>query len=65
MTLCWKDLTVHPKTLDVHLFNLRQKLETVGAAIRFNDGRWFVDFGSSSNNQKSLAILDAKPQIPS
>lgn len=48
MTLCWKNLTVHPKTLDVHLFNLRQKLETVGAAIRFNDGKWIIDFANVS-----------------
>jgi DNA-binding response OmpR family regulator len=45
MTLCWKNISVHPKTLDVHLFNLRQKLEDVSAGVRFNGGKWHLDLG--------------------
>ncbi len=63
MTLCWKDLTVHPKTLDVHLFNLRQKLETVGAAICFLEGKWIVDFSKLSIEPKNHADWDSDHQI--
>lgn len=44
MTICWKNISVHPKTLDVHLFNLRQKIESVGGVINFRDGRWLLYF---------------------
>jgi len=44
MTICWKNITVHPKTLDVHLFNLRQKIESVGGTINFRNGMWLLSF---------------------
>lgn len=46
MTKCWKNVSVHPKTLDVHLFNLRQKLEAVGGAVGFRNGSWHLYFNS-------------------
>lgn len=44
MTLCWKNIVVHPKTLDVHLFNLRQKLERIGGVVHFVQGNWYLKF---------------------
>ena len=32
----WKEIKVHPKTIDVHLFNLRKKLQKVNAKIVFD-----------------------------
>lgn len=37
----WGRTNVHPKTVDVHLYNLRRKLHTVGYMIRSEGGgRW-------------------------
>lgn len=37
----WGDTTVHPKTVDVHLYNLRRKLHGYGFLIRSDGGgRW-------------------------
>jgi DNA-binding response OmpR family regulator len=33
MKTLWEGVVVHPKTLDVHLFNLRKKLSSVGCQI--------------------------------
>jgi DNA-binding response OmpR family regulator len=33
MQTLWEGVVVHPKTLDVHLFNLRKKLSSVGCQI--------------------------------
>ena len=48
MVICWKNVSVHPKTLDVHLFNLRQKLELVGGGVSFRHGCWSLYFNSQS-----------------
>lgn len=52
MTICWKNISVHPKTLDVHLFNLRQKLESVGGSVNFRNGSWYLHFSSQNFNIK-------------
>ena len=37
----WGDTSVHPKTVDVHLYNLRRKLNEVGYIIRSEGGgKW-------------------------
>ncbi len=37
----WGDTSVHPKTLDVHLYNLRRKLTPYGLIIKsLGGGRW-------------------------
>lgn len=37
----WGDTAVHPKTLDVHLYNLRRKLHPYGLIIKsLGGGRW-------------------------
>lgn len=37
----WQDTTVHPKTVDVHLYNLRRKVNEYGYIIRSDGGgRW-------------------------
>lgn len=37
----WEDTTVHPKTVDVHLYNLRRKVNEYGYIIRSDGGgRW-------------------------
>lgn len=37
----WGDTTVHPKTIDVHLYNLRRKLSAYGYLIRSEGGgKW-------------------------
>ena len=37
----WGDTSVHPKTVDVHLYNLRRKLNEFGYIIRSEGGgRW-------------------------
>lgn len=54
MTLCWKGVVVHPKTLDVHLFNLRQKLESVGGTVRFQRGLWSIDLSKTSESAPPL-----------
>lgn len=37
----WGDTNVHPKTLDVHLYNLRRKLSPYGIIIKsLGGGRW-------------------------
>jgi DNA-binding response OmpR family regulator len=37
----WGDTSVHPKTLDVHLYNLRRKLHPYGLIIKsLGGGRW-------------------------
>lgn len=39
----WKDISVHPKTLDVHLYNLRRKLKTLGYDIcSTGTGTWLL-----------------------
>lgn len=41
MTLLWSGLSVHPRTFDVHLFNLRKKLIEKGLQILSDrGGRW-------------------------
>lgn len=42
MENCWNSATVHHKALDVHLFNLRKKIEPIGAKIIFENGKWFL-----------------------
>lgn len=37
---CWPNTTVHHKTLDTHLFNLRRKLEAAGYEVLFTQSRW-------------------------
>lgn len=32
--LIWKNITIHPNTLDVHIYNLRKKLKTYGYGIK-------------------------------
>lgn len=51
MTICWKNISVHPKTLDVHLFNLRQKLESVGGSVNFRNGSWYLHFSAQNFNK--------------
>lgn len=52
----WGDTTVHPKTVDVHLYNLRRKLHGHGFMIRSDGGgRWSLlpdryDFGKDPSN---------------
>lgn len=37
----WKNVNVHPKTLDVHIYNLRRKLKNKGIKIVMNpNGEW-------------------------
>ena len=36
----WKESVVNPKTLDVHIFNLRKKLRPKGYTIKHADGHW-------------------------
>lgn len=37
----WGDTSVHPKTLDVHLYNLRRKINPYGLIIKsLGNGRW-------------------------
>lgn len=37
----WRDTSVHPKTVDVHLYNLRRKVHEYGYLIRSDGGgRW-------------------------
>ncbi len=39
----WGNTTVHPKTVDVHLYNLRRKLQDYGYLIRSEGGgRWIL-----------------------
>lgn len=39
----WGNTTVHPKTVDVHLYNLRRKLQDYGYLIRSEGGgRWVL-----------------------
>jgi DNA-binding response OmpR family regulator len=38
LTKVWGDTTVHPKTVDVHLYNLRKKLDQHGFLIRSDGG---------------------------
>ncbi|MCB9061115.1 MAG: response regulator transcription factor [Halobacteriovoraceae bacterium] len=41
LTKVWGDTTVHPKTVDVHLYNLRRKLHPYGYLIRSEGGgKW-------------------------
>ncbi len=42
MELCWPQTSVYHKTLDVHLFNLRKKTETIGFEIYFENQVWKV-----------------------
>jgi DNA-binding response OmpR family regulator len=51
----WGDTNVHPKTVDVHLYNLRRKLNAYGFMIRSDGGgRWSLlpdryDFNQTTN----------------
>jgi DNA-binding response OmpR family regulator len=40
--LVWKNTHVTPKTLDVHVFHLRKKLNTVGYQVKFQSDGHFV-----------------------
>ncbi len=41
MNRVWGKTVVHPKTIDVHLYNLRRKLQTYGLIIKSDgSGRW-------------------------
>ena len=41
VTTVWENLKVHPKTLDVHLYNLRRKLQAHGLKIALShNGKW-------------------------
>ena len=44
METCWRDVKVHPKTLDVHLFHLRKKLTDQPIAIVNGNNRWLLEF---------------------
>ena len=41
----WGNTAVHPKTVDVHLYNLRRKLHNFGYMIRSNGGGCWTLFG--------------------
>lgn len=41
---CWQGVSVHHKTLDVHLFHLRKKLERKNISIDFKKNRWALKF---------------------
>lgn len=40
---CWHDASVHSKTLDTHLFNLRRKLEKLRYVIVHSRGVWTLN----------------------
>jgi DNA-binding response OmpR family regulator len=41
LTKIWSDTIVHPKTIDVHLYNLRRKLHPYGYMIKsLGNGQW-------------------------
>lgn len=42
----WKGIKVHPKTLDVHLYNLRRKIKEKGLYINCIDGIFILDTDS-------------------
>jgi hypothetical protein len=39
---CWPGLKFELKALDVHLFNLRRKLEPKGITVEYSKGKWFL-----------------------
>lgn len=50
MTKVWGEISVQSKTLDVHLYNLRQKLEPIGLEIRYVAPHKYVLSGNGMNN---------------
>lgn len=42
MNLCWPNIAVHPKVLDVHLVNLKKKLEQENLSIILCKNRWRI-----------------------
>ena len=59
--IIWKNIAIHPNTLDVHIYNLRKKLKTFGYGIKAIGNGLFRFTGndentiSSSNEQASHA----------
>jgi DNA-binding response OmpR family regulator len=47
----WKDISVSPKTLDVHLFNLRKKVFSLGLKIQFIPPDEFILSGDEMHVQ--------------
>ena len=48
----WKNIAIHPNTLDVHIYNLRKKLKTFDYGIKaIGNGLFkFIDNTNSSQN---------------
>lgn len=42
----WKNVQVHPKTLDVHLYNLRKKIKVSGLSITCIDSTFNLEYSS-------------------
>ncbi|MFN8369525.1 MAG: helix-turn-helix domain-containing protein [Bacteriovoracaceae bacterium] len=50
----WINVIVNPKTLDVHLYNLRKKLNEIGVSISINSpGCWQLFLGDMTDSKAS------------
>lgn len=57
MKIGWSNTTVYHKTLDVHLFNLRRKLEEINVEIIFDKNIWKI-------NLEKFKLSHSKPIAP-
>ena len=58
--IIWKNITIHPNTLDVHIYNLRKKLKTHGYTIKaVGNGLFkFIDLEASTSHSKVENTLE-------
>ena len=47
--IIWKNIAIHPNTLDVHIYNLRKKLKTFGYGIKAIGNGLFRFTGNDEN----------------
>lgn len=54
--LIWKNIAIHPNTLDVHIYNLRKKLKNYGHTIKaIGNGLFkFIEAEASKENDSTL-----------
>lgn len=56
--IIWKNIAIHPNTLDVHIYNLRKKLKTFGYGIKAIGNGLFRFTGNEETKTTSVPLTE-------
>lgn len=59
--IIWKNIAIHPNTLDVHIYNLRKKLKEFDYTIKAIGGGYFTFIDTNPN--QSTETFQASPEL--